>query len=93
MTEYQFLQTSETRFTVSIVTEHGTSPEQLREETKKQVASFLARKDLQNVEFDIEVVEELKVDEKTGKRRLAVKQGNWGPELRDPDMKEQSALC
>lgn len=81
VTKYQFLQTGETRFTVSIVAEKGTSPEQLREETKKQVASFLARKDLQNVEFDVEVVDELKVDEKTGKSRLVVKQGNWGPEL------------
>lgn len=81
VTEYQFLQTGETRFTVSIVAGKGTSPEQLREETKKQVASFLARKDLQNVEFDVEVVDELKVDEKTGKSRLVVKQGNWGPEL------------
>jgi len=81
VTEYQFLQMGETRFTVSIVAEQGTSPEQLREETKKQVASFLARKDLQNVELDVEVVEELKVDEKTGKSRLVVKQGSWGPEL------------
>jgi len=79
--EYQFMQTGEARLTVCLVAEQGTSPEQLREEAKKQVAGFLAKKGLQNVEFDVAVVEKLKTDEETGKSKLVVKQGRWGPGL------------
>lgn len=80
VTEYQFRQTGETRFTVCIAVERGASPEQVREETRRQVAGFLARKKLDNVEFEVEIVERLPVDEKTGKAKLVVKQGNWGPD-------------
>ena len=78
--DYQFLQTGETALTVFIVPERGTSPQHLCEEARSQVASFLARKGLQNVQIDVEVATELKADEKTGKRKLVVKQGRWYPD-------------
>ena len=78
--QYQFVQESETSFTLRVVPEPGACREVLKEEAEVQVRSFLSKKNLENVRFSIEYVNSLKPDRITGKIKLVEKLGKVGPD-------------
>ena len=76
---YQFIQDSDRSFHLKVMR----SPEIAKDELKRllinQLLFILRKKRLQNVQFTVEFVSELKIDEKTGKFRLVEKSPHINP--------------
>lgn len=70
--EYQFVQVDEVSFRLRIVPEPGATGESLTEKARDQVNAFLARKNLSNVKFSVDLTGTLDVDKVSGKAKLVV---------------------
>jgi len=72
MKQYQFIQIDETSFKLRVVRESFT-PIDLGQRIKNQVDSFLTRKNLANVKYTVEFVDDLQLDPLSGKAKLVHK--------------------
>lgn len=70
---YQFVQTSDSSFTLKAVLEGSLAREDLARYMRSQIDSFLARKELSGLSYSIELVSDLPLDPRTGKARLVLK--------------------
>lgn len=70
--EFQFVQVDEFSFRLRIVPEPGTNGESLAEKAREQVNGFLARKNLSNIKFSVDLTDALDVDKVSGKVKLVV---------------------
>lgn len=77
--EYQFVQLDERSLLIKVVLEPGVSEENVLEVARTQVCSFLEKKRLSNVSFDVRVVDALEKNGVTGKSKLVCKMGAIGP--------------
>lgn len=78
--EYQFVQQDESSFTVKVVLEPGAFAEDVLGAVRTQISSFLEKKQLSNVSFEVQIVDALEKNPVTGKGMLVLKMAPVGPD-------------
>lgn len=70
--KFQFVQKDQSSFVFKIVVSQKEPLDEIVEEVRNKLNDILEKKKMQNVNFDVKIVEDIKPDEKTGKYKLIV---------------------
>jgi phenylacetate-CoA ligase len=70
VTKFQFVQKNHSSFVFKIVVSQKERSDKILEEVRNKLTDILEKKKMQNVNFDVKIVEDIKPDEKTGKYKL-----------------------
>jgi phenylacetate-CoA ligase len=70
--KFQFVQKDQSSFVFKIVVSQKERLDEIVEEVRNKLNDILEKKKMKNINFDVEVVEDIKPDKKTGKYKLIV---------------------
>ncbi|ABX30825.1 coenzyme F390 synthetase [Petrotoga mobilis SJ95] len=70
--KFQFVQKDQSSFVFKIVVSQKERLDEIVKEVRNKLNDILEKKKMQNVNFDVKIVEDIKPDEKTGKYKLIV---------------------